>query len=113
MKAYHGRGRGGGGAALRVAPFVLEIGRSAMEKSESQNPHSKDWRFLYRASFLETNGFKKSKRISDTEDAIVERRRELFHEAGADVEAEREAMDEAMYALRAWKSAIDNRANAA
>lgn len=84
-----------------------------MKESDSQNPHPKDWRFLYRASFLETNSFKKSKRISDTEDVIVERRRELFREAGADVEAEREAMDEAMNALRAWKIAIENRTNAA
>ena len=84
-----------------------------MEKSDPQNPTPKDWRLLYRASFLETNRFKKSKRISDTEVAIVERRRELFRETGADVDAEREAMDEAMYALRAWKSGIENRTNAA
>jgi hypothetical protein len=64
-------------------------------KSDSQNPHHTEWRVLYRAVILETNSFKKTKRISEAEEAIIERMRELFREAGTEVGAEREAMDDA------------------
>jgi hypothetical protein len=46
------------------------------------------------------------KRLSDAEDAIVQRMRELFRETGTDVEEERGAIDDAMYALRALKIAL-------
>jgi len=74
---------------------------------------SKDWRLLYRAAIFETNSLQKANRISDAEEAIVERMRELFRETGADVAEERDAMDNALYALRAWKSALEMRNHAA
>jgi hypothetical protein len=104
---------GSGATNTAVAPLRLDVRRSAMAESDCQNPHPSEWRFLYRASILETNSFKKAKRISDTEAAIAERRRELSRETRADVEGEIEAMDEAMYALRAWKSALENGTHAA
>jgi len=82
-------------------------------KSDSQNPHHTEWRVLYRAVILETDSFKKAKRISEAEEAIIERMRELFRETGAEVGGEREAMDDAMYALRAWKTALEKRTHAA
>jgi hypothetical protein len=78
----------------------------AVWESDYQDTRPKGWKFLYRAAIFETNTFKKLRRISDAEQAIVERTRELFHETGADVAGEREALDEATYALRAWKNAL-------
>ena len=82
-------------------------------KSDSQNPHHTEWRVLYRAVILETDSFKKAKRISEAEEAIIEHMRERFRETGAEVGGEREAMDDAMYALRAWKTALEKRTHAA
>ena len=62
----------------------------------SQNPHSTEWRILYQVAVFETDRDEMDKRISDAEDAIVERIRELFWQTGADVEGEREALDDAM-----------------
>jgi len=83
-----------------------------MKKGDAQNPYPTDWRVLYRAAiFSKTNSYEMAKRLSDAEEAIVERMRELFRESGADAEGEREAMDDAMYALRAWKIALEKKTN--
>ena len=73
-----------------------------------RNPDPREWRLLYRAAIFETDPCEKSQRISDAEEAIVERVRETFCETGADHQGEREALDDAMYALRAWKIALKN-----
>jgi len=44
--------------------------------------------------------------LSDAEDAIVARARELYQKTGSDVEVERDALDDAMYALRALRNAL-------
>lgn len=80
---------------------------------DSRRPHSTEWKILCRAAIFETNDRELEKRISDAEEAIVERMRDLFRETGADAEAEREALDDALYALRAWKTALENRTHAA
>ncbi|MFZ0200447.1 MAG: hypothetical protein WB523_10455 [Candidatus Sulfotelmatobacter sp.] len=46
------------------------------------------------------------KELSDAEDAIVARTRELYQKTGPDVEVERDALDDAMYALRALRNAL-------
>jgi hypothetical protein len=79
----------------------------------TKNPYPTGWRVLYRAAIFETNSRVLAKRLSDAEGAIVERMRELFRETGADAEGEREAMDDAMYALRAWKIALEQKTRAA
>jgi hypothetical protein len=83
-----------------------------MEKRDSY-PYPTKWRFLYRAAIFETDNHKKLKRISDAEEAILQRMRETLYETGTDVAGEREAMDDAMYALRAWTSALENTTHAA
>jgi hypothetical protein len=72
-----------------------------MARSDSQNPYPREWRILYRAAISETNPHEMSKKISDAEEVIVERVRETFRETGLDAQAEREALDDAIYALRA------------
>jgi hypothetical protein len=54
---------------------------------------------------------KVSDRIAEAETALVIRARELFDSAGDNVE-EQQAVDDAMYALHALRSAMKCRANA-
>jgi hypothetical protein len=84
-----------------------------MANSDPQNPYPREWRAKYRAAIFQTNSPEMMKRLSDAEDAIVQRMRELFLESGADVEEERGAMDDAMYALRALKIALEQKTRAA
>ncbi len=81
--------------------------------TDFRNPDPREWRLLYRAAIFETDPCEKSKRISDAEEAIVGRVRETFCDTGPDHQGEREALDDAMYALRAWKIALKNRTSAA
>lgn len=67
------------------------------------------WKYLYRAAVFETNKHLMPMRISDAEDAIVQRIRQVSHANGFDVELEREALDDAMYALEAWRTALEQR----
>ena len=81
-----------------------------MKKGGAQNSYPTEWRVLYRAAiFSKTNSYEMAKRISDAEEAIGERMLELLHQTGADVEVEREALDDAIYALSAWRSALERR----
>lgn len=72
---------------------------------DSQSPHPREWRVLFRTAIFETNDHEMVKKISDAEEAIANRMHELFGKTGPDVEEEREALDDATYALRAWKIA--------
>jgi hypothetical protein len=62
-----------------------------------------EWRSLYRAAILETNQSLLSQRVSEAEDAVIERGREVFFDHGA--AEEKDALEDALYALRAYRSA--------
>jgi hypothetical protein len=62
-----------------------------------------EWRTLYRAAILETNKSLLPKRVSEAEKAAVGRRREIFYDQGTP--EEKEALEDALYALRAYRSA--------
>ena len=66
-----------------------------------------DWRTLYRAAILETNKVVLPKRVSEAEKAVLAREREVFYgHASADESAdEKEAFEDALYALRAFRTA--------
>ena len=66
------------------------------------SPNHTDWKILYRAAILETNKSLLPQRVSQAEEAVILRGRELFYGNG-DPE-EKEALDDALYALRALKS---------
>jgi hypothetical protein len=68
-----------------------------------------DWRALYSAALFETDKMRIPARIADAEKAIVTRARELFS-AGADTIEEDQALDDALYALRALQSCLNFRA---
>ena len=63
------------------------------------------WKQSYRAVLLENDPGKRPLLIDQAEKAIVTRARELFHSTGENAE-EQEALDDAMYALHAFRSAI-------
>ncbi len=66
-------------------------------------PSVSSWRELYKAALFETNRDKLPERIANAEKAIVARARELFA-SSADTIEEDQALDDALYALRALQS---------
>jgi hypothetical protein len=75
------------------------------------HPIAPRWRDLYTAALFETDESRIPARIGDAEKAIVARARELFA-AGADTIEEDQALDDALYALRALQSCLNFRAAA-
>jgi hypothetical protein len=66
------------------------------------SPKHPDWKILYRAAILETNKRVLPQRVSEAEEAVILRGRELFYGHG-DPE-EKKALEDALYALRALKT---------
>jgi hypothetical protein len=63
------------------------------------------WRELYMAALFETERERIPARIAEAEKAIVARSRELFS-ASSDTIEEDQALDDALYALRALQSCV-------
>jgi hypothetical protein len=63
------------------------------------------WKHCYRAALLENDRSKVLQLIAEAERAIVARARELFLCLGDNVE-EQEALDDALYALHAFRSTL-------
>lgn len=72
--------------------------------STSNNAHV--WRELYTAALFETDRDKIPARIAEAEKAISARSRELFS-AGSDTIEEDQALDDALYALKALQSCLE------
>lgn len=72
---------------------------AAFPPSSSQN----DWKALYRAAMLETNRSAIPQKVLAAEQAILARGLQLFQSNGT-VE-EKECQEDALYALRAFKTA--------
>jgi hypothetical protein len=73
--------------------------------------YNRGWAQFYNAALFESDANKVSDRIAEAEAALVICARELFHAAGDNIE-EKQAVDDAMYALHALRSALKCRANA-
>ena len=82
-----------------------------MNTGTSGPPHKRVWAQFTRLRSLELDVNKVSDRIAEAETALVTRARELFHSADDNIEEE-QAVDDAMYALHALRSALKYRANA-
>lgn len=65
----------------------------------------RDWKTLYRAAIFEKNISVISERVSEAEMGVLARGRELFNEGTLE---EREALEDALYALRAFRSAWEH-----
>lgn len=67
------------------------------------SPKHTDWKLLYRAAILEANGNAVPQRVLEAEKAVIARGREMFYGKGDPVEEEE--LEDALYALRAFKTA--------
>jgi hypothetical protein len=72
------------------------------------SPYKRVWAQFYKAALFELDDNKVSDRIAEAETALVTRARELFRSAGDNIEEE-QAVDDAMYALHALRSALKYR----
>jgi hypothetical protein len=75
------------------------------------SPYKRVWRQFYKAALFELDADKVSDRIAEAETALVTRAHELFHSGGDNIEEE-QAVDDAMYAMHALRSALKCRPNA-
>jgi hypothetical protein len=82
-----------------------------MNTGRSGSPYRRVWAQFYKAALFELDANKVSDRIAEAETALVERARQLFYSAGGNIEEE-QAVDDAMYGLRALRSAWKGRPNA-
>ncbi len=84
---------------------MREIGMSLLTSSCERLD---GWRQLYVAALFETNIALLPARIAEAEKAIVARARQLFF-AGSDTIEEDQALDDALYALRALQNCMELR----
>ncbi len=82
-----------------------------MNPGSLPRPSPLQWKSLYRAAILETDRSLVAQRVSDAEQAVLARGRQLFH--GAATPEEQEALEDALYALRAFRTALKNGQEAA
>ena len=80
--------------------------------ASSHQDNLQSWRELYTAALFETDQNRIPERIAQAEKAIVARARELFA-ASSDTIEEDQALDDALYALRALQNCLQVQASAA
>jgi hypothetical protein len=81
-----------------------------MTTSGVQLPVHQNWKVRYRAAVFERDKRVLQRRLFDAEGAIIARGRELLHATGDNIIEEREALDDALYVLRAFRSACEQNA---
>ncbi len=64
------------------------------------------WKVLYRAAILEKNTKIVPERVCQAEDAVITRVRELFYQPAT--KEERDELEDALYALRAFRSSWEH-----
>ena len=69
-------------------------------------PTHAEWRALYRAAILETNKSIIPEKVFEAEAAALARARELFY--GGGTPEEEEALEDALYALRALRNSLEH-----
>ena len=69
-------------------------------------PTHVEWRALYRAAILETDKTIIPQKVSEAETAVLARGREIFY--GPGTVDEKEALEDALYALRAFRNSLDH-----
>lgn len=62
-----------------------------------------DWKTLYRIAIQESDRSIRTQRIAEAEKAVITRRREIFYADGSP--EEKEALEDALYALHAFQTA--------
>jgi hypothetical protein len=67
---------------------------------------SAEWKVLYRAAIFETDKSAVLERVFEAERAVLARGRELFYSSGTP--EEKEDLEDALYALRAFRAAYEH-----
>ena len=67
---------------------------------------NRNWRTLYRIAILENNKSVLPQRVSEAEEAVMRRRQEIFYADGTP--EEKEALEDALYALHAFRTAWEH-----
>jgi len=81
---------------------------SGMRHELGAKANTRSWRELYRAAVLETDREELPRRIAEAEKALILRARELFVMSG-DNNDEGEAIDDALYLLRALRHCLERK----
>ena len=106
---------GGGLHRHPSLPLIVSLdgylSRSGNEHRHIEITGQESWQQCYKAALFELDANKVSDRIAEAETAVVTPARELFHAAGDNIEEE-QAVDDAMYALHALRSALKSRFDA-
>jgi hypothetical protein len=82
---------------------ISSAGAVTMNAASLPCPDHENWKTLYRAAILETNTGAIPNVVSRAEQAVISRSRQLFGTVGT--LEEKEALEDALYALRAFRSA--------
>jgi hypothetical protein len=98
---------------VRTHKWFLDTFETEMPMTTAaSHPILQSWRELYIAALFETDKNRVPTRIAEAENAIVCRARQLFS-AGTDTVEEDQALDDALYALRALQNCLQLRLDAA
>jgi hypothetical protein len=79
-------------------------------KAHANSLSTQSWKDLYHAAIHESDLNKLAERITDAENALVLRARELFYTSD-DTFGEEESLDEAMYILHALRRSLKHRSS--
>jgi hypothetical protein len=85
---------------------MAHVGVFAMETPHLSGSIPRDWKVLYRAAIVETNSSLILQKVSTAEAAALARQRELFYRGGT--QEEKESLEDALYALRAFRTAVQH-----
>jgi len=77
-----------------------------MDTALPPRPDHGHWKTLYRAAITEKNKSVIPQKVSAAEQALLARGRELFYNGGT--REEQESLEDALYALRAFRSAWEH-----
>jgi hypothetical protein len=69
------------------------------------SPRVNRWKTLYRAAILETNRSLLPQRVTEAEEAVKARGRDVFYGNGTPEGREAEVLEDALYTLRAFRTA--------
>lgn len=78
-----------------------------MKKLQMPGVYNRRWKLLYKAAISTAGVHANGMRIAEAENAILGRTRELLDEHGTEIDVERDALEDALYILRALRTTTD------
>lgn len=76
-----------------------------MKTLEIRGAHSRRWKLLYNEAISTAGVDANTSKIADAENAILGRSRELLDKHGIEIDLEKDALEDALYILRALRTA--------